>query len=184
MKEKIYLIANVVGIILLIAGALIAWNYYSEKKRSEYSYKEFELRRALEVGNRERAEQIIKELQDSKDFKPLALSYSIQMEGEDHTRTLKELVDSLKDKDLVSLYTERYAYELYRKGHKEQALKELEKVDSKSFNYTSASVLKAQILMDMGKTDTAKKILEQVSKVSPESYFTNLAKALILVGGE
>ena len=183
MKEKIFFVANLVGIFILVAALITAWNYYTERKRSQDSQKEFELRKAIEAGNKQRATSIIEELKKSKTYKPLAISYEVYLkEDQDNRKLLKELVDSLKDKDLKAIYVERYAYELYRFGEKDEAIKQLEKVREESPNYLSALLLKAQILNSMGKTDQAMQVLNQVAKSSKgDSYYKNLSEALILV---
>lgn len=185
MKEKIILVANIVGIVLLISAGLISWNFFSEKQRSEHSLKEFELRKALEAGNTNTAKKIIEELQKSEQFRALALSYKLQIEKNmDFSSLLKEIIDSTKDTQLKALYTERYAYELYKLNQKEQALKELEKITSEDFNYSSAMILKAQILRSLNKDQEADKILQSITHDKKETYFANLAYALLLKGGK
>ncbi len=184
MRERIILIANIVGFVLLITAGWIAWDYFSERRRTEYSLKEFELRKAVEAGNTNTAKKIIQDLEKSKQFKPLALSYRLQMEKDvDHRSVLKDIVDSVKDSQLRALYIERYAYELYKFNQKEEALKELEKISNENFNYRSAMLLKAQILKSLNRNQEAEKILQALIKDGKETYFDNLAYALLLKGG-
>ncbi len=184
MKERILLIANLVGFILIITAGWIAWNHFSEKKRSQYSLKEFELRKTIEAGNTDSAKKIIKDLEDSKEFKALSLSYLLHIEKNADLRSvLKDIIDTTKDKQLRALYIERYAYELFKFNQKEEALKELDKISKEDFNYVSAMVLKAQILRSLNKNQEAETLLQALGKDKRETYFDNLAYALLLEGG-
>lgn len=184
MREKVIFVANIVGFALLVAAGWIAWDHLSEKRRSEHSLREFELRRAVEAGNQDTARKILKDLEKNKEFRPLALSYKLQMEKDGDLRSvLKDIVESTKDAQLKSLYIERYAYELFRHNQREQALKELAKINSEDFNYVSAMLLKAQILRSLNKNREANEILQSLLKDQKETYFANLAYALFLKGG-
>lgn len=183
MKEKIAVLAGIIGFILLIAAGWTGWNYFSEKERSKYSLMEFELRKALEAGNLDIAKKAVKDLEKSSQYKPLALSYLIHIEKNVNLNVLKDLVESIEDKQLKAFYIERYAYELFKHNQKAKALSELEKISKEDFNYVSAMLLKAQILLSENKKQEAHSILQSIMKNPEENYFSNLAYALLLKGG-
>jgi len=131
--------------------------------------------------------ELIKSNQSSGPFKSLFLSYELYIaenseEKIDEGKVLNEILESLKDKDLLALYRERYAYYLFKQGKLQEALKELEKVEEKDFNYVSALLLKAQILKKQGKNKEAQEALSKAKEKSPNTYFSNMAQAMMLMG--
>jgi hypothetical protein len=91
-----------------------------------------------------------------------------------------ELISCLKDDQIKSLYTERLAFAYYKEGQKEKALGVLNSVGKDSFNYYSAQVLKAQVLLESNRKEDAKKVLELVLTEAKGTYWSNLAQALLM----
>ncbi|MCS7170985.1 MAG: tetratricopeptide repeat protein, partial [Aquificaceae bacterium] len=94
---------------------------------------------------------------------------------------LKEIIESLKDDDLKALYRERYAYYLFKQGKTQEALREVEKIQEKNFNYVSSLILKAQILQKEGKHKEAKEALKKAKEKGQGTYFANMARAFELL---
>ncbi len=174
------------GVVLFVVVAgFLGLKRWRDKKLSELSYQEYEIRRAIQSGDYKRAEELIKKIQsDESPYKPLVLSYRLYLEKEgvkvDEVQTLQDLISSLKDEDILPLYKERLAYAYYLVGNNQKALELLNEISKDSFNYYSAQILKGMVLEKMGKKDQAKEIYVQVEKSAKGTYFGNLAGALLM----
>ncbi|RMH06502.1 MAG: hypothetical protein D6699_02245 [Aquificota bacterium] len=176
-----------VGIVLLLVGAFLGWEYYRNKKLQEESYREYEIRKLLSAGNYQKALENIKTFPDGP-FKPLALSYELyiaQVGGQkvEESKVLEKILKDLKDPELVALYKERYAFALFKEGKNKEALKVLEQIREEDFNYYSALLLKAQILEKEGKKEEALNIYRLVAEKQKDKYLGNLARSFLLEGG-
>lgn len=177
----------VVGIALLVVGAFLGWEHYRNKRLQEQSYKEYEIRKLLGAENYQKALEQIKNFPDGP-FKPLALSYELYIaqvgsQKIDELKVLEQMVKSLKDPELLALYKERYAFALFKEGKNQEALRLLEEIKEKDFNYYSALLLKAQILEKEGKRQEAINIYRLVAEKQKDKYLGNLAKSFLLEGG-
>lgn len=178
-----------VGILTLVAisvvGGFLLWERYKRGKLEKIAYKEYEISKLIQSGNYQKAKDLIREASaEDGPFKSLFLSYQLYLafdskEKVDEGKVIKEILESLKDEDLKSLYRERYAYYLFKQGKGQEALAELEKIREEDFNYVSALLLKAQILQREGKEVEAREVLRQVIEKSPDTYFANVAFALL-----
>jgi predicted Zn-dependent protease len=56
----------------------------------------------------------------------------------------------------------------------------LNSIGKESFNYYSAQLLKAQVLLESNRKEEAKKVLESVLKEAKGTYWSNLAQALLM----
>ncbi|MFN3870622.1 MAG: tetratricopeptide repeat protein [Aquificaceae bacterium] len=178
MRDIILRVGILVALVLSLVGGFLFWEKYKKSKLEKLAYKEYEISKLVQAGNYEKAKELIKELSKDGSFKPLALSYKLYM-GEEDDKTIKEILESLKDKDLKALYTERYAYYLFKQGKDQEAIKSLEAIKEEDFNYPSAMLLKAQILKKMGKEQEAKELLKVVREKAKDTYFANIALALL-----
>ncbi len=187
MKDIVLRVGGIVALILLLVGGFLIWDKYKKDRLERLAYKEYEISKLIQAGNYSKAMELIKKEASSGPFKPLLLSYELYIaesseEKIDEGRVLKEILESLKDKDLLALYRERYAYYLFKQGKGQEALKELEKIGEKDFNYVSALLLKAQILKKEGKNKEAQEVLSKIKEKSPNTYFSNMAQAMSLMG--
>ncbi len=189
MRDIILRIGIPIVLVLLLVGGFLFWKNYTNRKIQEISYKEYEVRKLLQAGNYKKAQELIDSASSKGGpLKPLFLSYELyiadQGKGEkiNTAQVLREILKSLKDKELLSLYRERYAYELFKEGKSQEALRELESIREEDFNYTSALLLKAQILKREGKLEESKSVLKKIEEKSPGTYFANMAQALSLMG--
>ncbi|MFN3599041.1 MAG: tetratricopeptide repeat protein [Aquificaceae bacterium] len=178
MRDVIFRVGILVVLVLSLVGGFLFWERYQKNKLEKLAYKEYEISKLVQAGNYEKARELIKELSKDRPFKPLALSYELYMEKEDD-KTIREILESLKGKDLKNLYTERYAYYLFKQGKDEEAIKSLEDIKEGDFNYPSAMLLKVQILKRMGKEKEAKELLKAVQEKAKGTYFANIAFALL-----
>ncbi|MFN3976127.1 MAG: tetratricopeptide repeat protein [Aquificaceae bacterium] len=187
MKDIALRIGSLIAVVLLFVGGFLLWDKYKKDKLEKLAYKEYEISKLIQGGNYSKAMEIIKSDKSAGPFKPLFLSYELYLaesseEKIDEGRVLNEMLESLKDRDLLSLYRERYAYYLFKQGKLQEALKELEKIGEKDFNYVSALLLKAQILKRQAKNKEAQETLSKVEEKSPNTYFSNMAQAMMLMG--
>ncbi len=187
MRDILLRVGGLIAVVVLFVGGFLLWDNYRNRKLQEASYKEYEIRKLLQAGNYKKAEELINSAPNSP-MKPLLLSYKLYIS--EHSKESKvnthevlgEIVKNLKDKELLALYRERYAYELFREGKKKDALRELEGIREEDFNYASSLLLKAQILKAEGKTEEARAVLKKIEEKSPNTYFANMAQALSLMG--
>jgi|UniRef100_A0A7C2V6M3 predicted negative regulator of RcsB-dependent stress response len=187
MKDIVLRVGGLIAVVLLFVGGFLLWDKYKKDKLEKLAYKEYEVSKLIQTGNYPKALELIKSNQSSGPFKSLFLSYELYIaenseEKIDEGKVLNEILESLKDKDLLALYRERYAYYLFKQGKLQEALKELEKVEEKDFNYVSALLLKAQILKKQGKNKEAQEALSKAKEKSPNTYFSNMAQAMMLMG--
>ncbi|WP_096602623.1 tetratricopeptide repeat protein [Hydrogenobacter hydrogenophilus] len=186
MRYYLIRIVPLVLALLVVMGGFWGLKWWKDKKLSELSYQEYEIRRAIQSGDYKRADELIKKIQaDDSPYKPLVLSYRLYLEKEegikvDEVQILQDLISSLKDKDIVPLYKERLAYAYYLVGNNQKALELLNNIGKDSFNYYSAQILKGMVLEKMGKKDQAKEVYTQVEKLAKGTYFGNLAGALLM----
>jgi predicted negative regulator of RcsB-dependent stress response len=172
--------------LLVVMGGLGGLKWWKDKKLSELSYQEYEIRRAIQSGNYKQADDLIKKIQKvNSPYKPLVLSYELYLEKEegikvDEVRTLQDIISSLKDEDVAPLYKERLAYAYYLAGNNQKALELLKGISRNSFNYYSAQILMGLVLEKMGRKDQAKGVYSQVEKSAKGTYFGNLASALLM----
>ncbi|MDW8095923.1 MAG: tetratricopeptide repeat protein, partial [Aquificaceae bacterium] len=181
-------VGGIILAVLLLVGGVVFWNHYKNKKLQELAYKEYEISKLVRAGNYAKAKEVISSA-SSKDspFKPLFLSYSLYMstyvdEKIDEGKVTQEMIKSLKDRELLSLYRERYAYYLFKQGKTKEALKELDAVGEKDFNWASAMLLKAQILKKEGRHKEAEEVLNKIKEKSSQTYFANMAQAIQFAG--
>ncbi len=187
MKDVVLKVGGLIIVVLLVVGGGLLWDKYKKDKLEKLSYKEYEISKLIQAGNYAKAMEIIKKEGSPGPFKPLFLSYELYIgenskERVDEGKVLKEILTSLKDRDLLALYRERYAYYLFKQGKSAEALRELEKIGEKDFNYASAMLLKAQILKKEGRDKEAQETLSKVKDKAPNTYFANMAQALSLAG--
>ncbi|MEZ0336961.1 MAG: tetratricopeptide repeat protein [Aquificaceae bacterium] len=187
MKDIVLRVGSLIAVILLLVGGFLFWDKYKKDKLEKLAYKEHEISKLIQTGNYSKALELIKKEESAGPFKPLLLSYELYIaenseEKIDEGKVLKEILESLKDKDLLALYRERYAYYLFKQGKLQEALKESENIGEKDFNYVSAMLLKAQILKKEGKNKEAQELLSKVMEKSPNTYFSNMAQAMMLMG--
>jgi predicted negative regulator of RcsB-dependent stress response len=167
------------ALVLLGAGLFILYKDWERKRNFEASYLEWEIRRLVQSGEEEKAKKLIEEgLKKGSAFKPLILSYAL--DGKEDSKKLLEIISSLKDDQIKSLYIERLAFAYYKEGQKEKALGVLNSIGKENFNYYSAQLLKAQMLLDSNRKEEAKKVLESVLKEAKGTYWSNLAQALLM----
>jgi predicted negative regulator of RcsB-dependent stress response len=89
------------------------------------------------------------------------------------------VIDLVEDEDFKKLLIERHAYELYKEGKKELALKELEKINEDDFNYPSALLLKGLIYKSMGQKEKAMSLFGELASKFEGTYFGSVAQAMI-----
>jgi hypothetical protein len=155
------------ALLLLGTGLFILYKDWEKKRNFEASYLEWEIRRLVQSGEEEKVKKLIEEgLKKGGAFKPLILSYALG--GKEDSKKLLEIIPSLKDDQIKSLYTERLA------------LGVLNSIGKDSFNYYSAQLLKAQILLDSNRKEKAKKVLESILTEAKGTYWSNLAQALLM----
>ncbi len=187
MMDVILRVGGLIAVVLVLVGSFLLWDNYTNRKLQELAYKEYEIRKLLQAGNYKKAQELIDSASDGS-MKPLFLSYKLYMA--EHSKdqkintseVLREVIKSLKNKELLALYRERYAYELFKEGKNKEALSELEKIKEEDFNYSSSLLLKAQILKKEGKTEEARAILKKIEEKNPNTYFANMAQALSIMG--
>ncbi len=153
-------------IILLIASAVGGFNYYREykaKKLDEVAYMVF----LLEEGK-------------AKEEEVLRLAEGTPYEVYLRARKGEDVSDLLRDEQVRKLFLERRAYQLYRDGRLEDALKTLEGITKEDFNYPSAQLLKAMILEKMGRVKEAKAIYVSLSAEMRGTYIGRIAHARLL----
>ncbi|MCX8060495.1 MAG: tetratricopeptide repeat protein [Aquificaceae bacterium] len=186
MREVVLRVLGLVFLLLLPVGLFLAWDSYRKKELQEIAYKEYEVSKLIRAGNYSMARELIgTAVKKDSPFKPLLLSYELYMaehgkEKVEEEKVLKELIEQLKSRELLSLYRERYAYHLFKQGKVREALKELEAIKEEDFNYASALLLRSQILAKEGREKEAKELLKKVRDKDPNSYFANLSQALEL----
>ena len=187
MRDIFLRVGGLIAVLVLLVGGFLLWDNYRNRKLQEASYKEYEIRKLLQAGNYENAKELIDSASNSS-MKPLFLSYKLYIADNSKEQkvntleVLREITDSLKDRELLAFYRERYAYELFKEGKNKEALSELEKIREEDFNYASSLLLKAQILKAEGKIEEAKAVLKKIEEKSPNTYFANMAQAFSLIG--
>ena len=185
MKDIIIRVGAIILVALSLVGGFLVWEKYKKAKLEKWAYKEHEISKLIQAGNYQKAKDLIKEASsEGGPFKSLYLSYNLYLltetkENIEEGKVLIEILENTKDKDLQALYRERYAYYLFNQGKSQEALKELEKIREEDFNYVSALLLKAQILQKEGKDKEAGEVLKKVINKSPNTYFANIALALL-----
>ena len=155
-------------IALAISGLVGGFTYYQsykEKKLDELAGLVY-----LYEKGKKKKEEVLEKVKGT----PLE-AYLILTSGEFDPK----VIDLVEDEDFKKLLIERYAYELYRQGKKESALKELEKIKKEDFNYPSAQLLKAFIYRSMGEKDKALSIFAELSSKYAGTYFGHIAQAMI-----
>ncbi|MCS7284410.1 MAG: hypothetical protein NZ527_01720, partial [Hydrogenobacter thermophilus] len=75
---------------------------------------------------------------------------------------------------------ERLAYAYFTAGNYQKALELLESIKGDSLNYYSAQILKGLVLEKVGRRDEAKAVYSQVEKMAKDTYFGNIASALLM----
>ncbi|MDQ7038126.1 MAG: hypothetical protein Q9N26_02850 [Aquificota bacterium] len=94
--------------------------------------------------------------------------------------TGRDVSDLIDDDQIRKLFLEKRAYELYREGRHEEALKILDTIKKEDFNYPSAQLLKALILEKVGKTKEARAIYVKLSAEFKGTYIGKVAYARFL----
>ncbi len=172
-----YLIPPV--LLVLGVGLFLLYKDWEKRRNFDVSYLEWEIRRLVQSGEDDKAKKLIEEgLKKGGAFKPLILSYTL--ERKEDIKRLLEIISSLKDDQIKSLYTERLAFAYYREGQKDKALGLLNSIRKENFNYYSAQLLKAHVLLDTNRKEEARKVLETVLKDAKGTYWSNLAQALLM----
>ncbi len=187
MMDIILRVGGFIAFVFLFVGGFLLWDNYRNRKLQEVAYKEYEVRKLLQVGNYKKAEELINSASNSL-MKPLLLSYKLYIS--EHSKESKintsevlvEIIKSLRNKELLAFYRERYAYELFKEGKNKEALRELDSIKEEDLNYTSSLLLKAQILKKEGRKEEARAVLKKIGEKSPNTYFANMAQALSLMG--
>ncbi|MFN7065360.1 MAG: tetratricopeptide repeat protein [Aquificaceae bacterium] len=181
MRDVILRVGFLVLISLSLVGGFLLWDRYRKNKLEKLAYKEYEISKLIQAGNYQKVKELIETTYPKAGpFKPLILSYELYMDEKvQEDKVIREILEGLKDKDLRSFYIERYAYYLFKQGKAEEALRELEKIGEEDFNHASALLLKAQVLRKAGKEEEAKDILKRIKEKAPDTYFANIALALL-----
>ncbi|MFN3813972.1 MAG: tetratricopeptide repeat protein [Aquificaceae bacterium] len=184
MQITILRIIGVFSFVLLLSGALLGWKWWEEKKLSKISYEEFLIRERIVSGDYKDAESLMNDaLKSSTPYKPLILSYKLYLERENgkgnDIKYIEEILNSLEDKDLRSIYQERLAYAYFLSENYQKALDALKSIEETRFNYYSAMILKGLILEKVGRKEEAEKLYAQVMSLAKGTYFGNLAEAML-----
>ncbi len=184
MQITILRIVGFVSFILLLSAALLGWKWWEGKKLSKMSYEEFLIREYIMSGDYKKAEGAMDNaLKSNTPYKPLILSYKLYLERENgkgnDIKYIQDILNSLKDKDLRSIYQERLAYAYFLSGDYKKALEALKGIDERSFNYYSAMILKGLTLERVGRKEEADKLYAQVLSLAKGTYFGNLAEAML-----
>lgn len=161
----------VVGILLalLIAGTVGGINYwkkYQEERLDELSALVYEFEKG-----RLSKEEVWKEVVGT----PLEPYFLLISSGD-----LSEVLGSLRDKDMSSLFKEKYAHQTYKSGDASKALNLLEGIGKESFNYPSALLLRAVIYEETEKIDEAKNIYRELLRNFEGTYFGRIAYGFLL----
>lgn len=186
MRNTIIKVGGLFLLVLLVVGGYLLWDNYQKRKLQTLAYKTYEINKLIQAGNYSKAKELLK-TSEAGPFKPLFLSYQLyigERTGEkiDEVQLLEGIIESLKDDDLKALYREKYAYYLFKQGKTQEALREIEKIQEKNFNYVSSLILKAQILQKEGKHKEAKEALKKAKERGEGTYFANMAQAFELLG--
>lgn len=184
MQITVLRIVGVVSFILLLSAAFLGWKWWEGKKLSKISYEESLIREYIMSGDYKKAEGVMDNaLKSNTPYKPLILSYKLYLERENgrgnDIKYVQDILNSLKDKDLRSIYQERLAYAYFLSGDYKKALDALKGIDERSFNYYSAMILKGMILERVGRREEADKLYAQVLSLAKGTYFGNLAEAIL-----
>ncbi len=186
MGYSVIRIALLLAGVCLLVGAFLGWRWWESRRLSKISYQEYQIRREIQSGNYQEAQKLIKKVaEEESPYTPLVLSYQLYLEREgglqvDEVKTLQSIISSLKDKDILSLYRERLAYAYFTAGNYQKALELLESIKGDSLNYYSAQILKGLVLEKVGRRDEAKAVYSQVEKMAKDTYFGNIASALLM----
>ncbi|WP_448587262.1 tetratricopeptide repeat protein [Thermocrinis sp.] len=169
------------ALLFLLAVGFVLYTEWQKRRNYQASYIEWEINKHLQSGDQTKVKNLIEEgLKKGGSFKPLILSYSLHTDsGKAESQTIQQIMSSVKDEETRALYTERLAFAYLKEGQKEKALKVLESIKKDHFNYHSAQLLKAQVLLEMNKKEEAKKVLQEVVKGAKGTYWSNVAQALL-----
>jgi len=166
--------------LLLVVGGFLLYKDWQKKKNYQASYLEWKIEKHLREGDEESAKRLIEEgLKKGGAFKPLIASHLLELNPQREVEIIQQILSDLRDKQMIALYTERLAFAYLKEGNKEKSLQILNSIDKESFSYPSAQILKAQVLLDIGKKEEARKVLEEVIKENKGTYWSNLAQALL-----
>ncbi len=166
LNRDILILISIALLIALVAGGVNYWKRYQEERLNQlaeivYAYEKEKIS----------PEEALEKVKDT----PYAVYISLDL-GKD----FGDALTSIKEADLKKLLLERKAYELYKKGKPKEALKKLDKINKKDFNYPSALLLKAFIYEDLGYTDKARLIYNELFSDYGETYFGKVAYARLL----
>ena len=178
---------NLIALILggVVAGAIIAvYNQYQNSKREEIGLKLYEGQKALYQNKTAEVEKVVKEVPPpSRAYLELLLGdhYYQKLQWDKALTQFSSVRSDIKETDrgLGDLTLEKEAYILYLKGDYRKALDLLKEIDETAPNFCSAELLKAQILVKLHDTETAKGILERVLESCRESNIQITAKWLL-----
>ncbi len=178
-KYKLFLIAGFIGLILLIVG-FVYIKSEREKILNKAAGTVYEIRKLYNDKKYDEAEKLIKEFKGKYSDTPyikLALTYELLIEKDSKNITvekIRNLEKVLKSDQLKSGIKEYYAYLLYKKGKNDEALKTVDQIDQKYYNFISALLLKGFILKKEGKNP--EDIFRQISELSKYNYFKKIAE--------
>ncbi len=161
-EEKKYLSLAIVVLSILVSGyfGFLWWKKEKTEELEEVSYNAFLVAKNLREGNYEEGLKIIEKLEDEYGNHKMVLfakSYSLLIDNFDKKGDIsEELYKSFEDKDVKNFFIERTAYE-------RADYRILGDINKNSFNYESAMLLKAILLMREGKKKEANEIFSELA---------------------
>jgi len=177
------LIAVLIGGVL--AGVLIgAFQLYREKQREEIGAKLYEIEKLLSRGEVKKAERLTEELPSpSKAYGYLAVGDLLASKGETEKAVPhfgKAAAVLSEGDEVLSYYSlEKKAHLLYRSGRYSDAERVLSQIPEDAPNGCSVKLLKAEVKLKLGKTEEAKKLLEELAGGCPDAELALAARYLL-----
>jgi predicted negative regulator of RcsB-dependent stress response len=182
-KFKYFIIAGFVAIIL----AIIGWYMYEknlEEKKNRASLMVYEISQLYE-NNKDK--ELMKKIEEFKkeygdtDYIKLVLTYEYLVKKEKDKLKPSDtdnLLSKIKTENLKGYLKEFKAYLLFKEKKYKEALKILNTITQKDFNYISALTLKA-IILKAENNPSYKEVLKQVKNLAKTPYFKQLADTLL-----
>ena len=180
-KNKGFVITGVILFFLLLISFFF-YKHHKETVLNESSVLAYQLQKAYDAKQFEKAENLIKKMKDKYPDSPfikVAIAYSLLIKKDKGNITptdLNLLQVRVSSDQLNSGLTEFRGYIYYKNKEYGKTLTVIRPIDQRFYNYVSALTLKGFTLKKMGENKKSANVFNQVLQLSKYDYFKLLAK--------